>query len=176
MAGKPKWAASQRKLKLTKRWIRSANWSVENAAMESSPGEVTMHKINALTKTLAIAGTILVWLPVLAPVLVSLWLFIQRGDFHFDYLIPAEVFPIFARRGIIAALGGDTGEKISEAYRIGAIWGLCCLPVCRSSCGIANRIGYRGDWNRSVGSGLLVLGRSSFMTWQSSRWGWGESC
>jgi len=60
-----------------------------------------MSKINALTKTLAITGTILVWIPVLAPVLFSTSLFIQRGIFHFDYLLPAEAFPIALAGGLL---------------------------------------------------------------------------
>jgi hypothetical protein len=60
-----------------------------------------MRKINALTKTLAITGTILVWIPVLAPVLFSISLFIQRGGFNFDYLLPAEAFPIALAGGLL---------------------------------------------------------------------------
>jgi hypothetical protein len=47
-----------------------------------------------LTKTLAIVGTVLVWLPLLAPVLFSLVRYFQGRVFLFDYLIPAELFPM----------------------------------------------------------------------------------
>jgi len=53
-----------------------------------------MDKKNKLTKTLAIAGTILVWLPILAPVVFAVIRFIQARRFMFDFLAPAEFFPI----------------------------------------------------------------------------------
>jgi hypothetical protein len=51
-----------------------------------------MKNRNILNKILAIAGTVLVWLPVLAPVFFSAAVFIRSGTFHFDYLMPAELF------------------------------------------------------------------------------------
>jgi hypothetical protein len=51
-----------------------------------------MERKNALTKFLAIAGTVLVWFPLLAPVLLSIILYIQRQIWHVDYLMPAELF------------------------------------------------------------------------------------
>ncbi len=53
-----------------------------------------MGKRDILTKILAIAGTALVWLPILMPVMFSLWRWIQAGKFRLDYLMPAELFPI----------------------------------------------------------------------------------
>ena len=51
-----------------------------------------------LTKILAIAGTVLVWFPILAPILLTVVLFIQERSFHIDYLMPAELF-LFAMAG-----------------------------------------------------------------------------
>jgi len=53
-----------------------------------------MKKKNTLTKILAVVGTILVWLPILAPILFSLIRFLEMGGFMFDYLMPAEGFPL----------------------------------------------------------------------------------
>jgi len=47
-----------------------------------------------LTRILAIAGTVLMWFPILAPVLLSIVAVIGEGVFRFDYLMPAELFPI----------------------------------------------------------------------------------
>ena len=52
-----------------------------------------MVKKDVLTRILAIAGTVLVWLPILAPALFSVVAVIQEGTFRFDYLMPAELFP-----------------------------------------------------------------------------------
>jgi hypothetical protein len=53
-----------------------------------------MGKRDAHTKGLAIAGTVLVCLPVLLPFVLSLVLFIRARMLRFDYLAPAEVFPV----------------------------------------------------------------------------------
>ncbi len=60
-----------------------------------------MRKKNILTKTLAIAGTILAWLPVIALVVISGAGLIRRGEFHIDYLIPGELFPVFLGGGLL---------------------------------------------------------------------------
>jgi len=57
-----------------------------------------MEKMGVLTKILAIAGTVLVWFPILAPVLLSLALLVKERVFRFDYLMPAELF-LFALAG-----------------------------------------------------------------------------
>jgi hypothetical protein len=57
-----------------------------------------MDQKNTLTKVLAIGGTILVWLPILAPILLSLLPLIAERRFRFDYLMPMELF-MFALAG-----------------------------------------------------------------------------
>jgi hypothetical protein len=58
-----------------------------------------MENKGVFTKILAIVGTVLVWFPVLAPVLASVAAIIEGHMFQFDYLLPAELFPV-------ALLGG----------------------------------------------------------------------
>jgi hypothetical protein len=53
-----------------------------------------MGKRGVLTKILAIVGTVLVWLPVLAPFLFSVFHLVRTGRFLLDYLMPAELFPV----------------------------------------------------------------------------------
>jgi hypothetical protein len=53
-----------------------------------------MEKKNLFTKILAITGTVLVWLPILAPILFSLARLMSRPFFQIDYLMPAELFPL----------------------------------------------------------------------------------
>ena len=52
-----------------------------------------MEKKNILTKVLAIVGTVLMWFPILAPVVITLLGFMAGRIFRFDYLMPAELFP-----------------------------------------------------------------------------------
>ncbi len=49
-----------------------------------------MQNKNAFTKFLAILGTILAWLPVVAPLFFGIVVLIRAGLFRFDYLMPAE--------------------------------------------------------------------------------------
>lgn len=74
-----------------------------------------MEKKDVLTKILAIAGTVLVWFPILAPVLLSVVGFIGERIFRFDYLMPAELF-------LSALVGG--GLLIWAALRARLSWKL----------------------------------------------------
>ncbi len=58
-----------------------------------------MPKNNTLTKILALVGTVFACVPVLAPLFFSLILLLRARLFRFDYLMPAEFFPV-------ALLGG----------------------------------------------------------------------
>lgn len=52
-----------------------------------------MEKRNRLTIFLAVGGTVLTWLPLLAPVVFTAIRFAQTGAFQMDFLMPAELFP-----------------------------------------------------------------------------------
>lgn len=74
-----------------------------------------MAKKGTLTKVLALVGTVLVWFPILAPVLLGVVLMIQRRIFRFDYLMPAELFPLILAGGgllIWAALRARSRLKL----------------------------------------------------------------
>lgn len=64
------------------------------AAFGNAGDVAIMEKKDTFTKVLAIIGTVLVWLPILAPVVVSVSGFVARRIFRFDYLMPAELFPV----------------------------------------------------------------------------------
>ncbi len=53
--------------------------------------EGNMEKVSVLTKILAVAGTVVVWLPIVAPFFFALALLFRRGRFLLDYLMPAEL-------------------------------------------------------------------------------------
>jgi hypothetical protein len=74
-----------------------------------------MRKSDLLTKLLACIGTVLVWLPILSPALLSAIRFIAGRTLHFDYLMPAELFPV-------ALVGG--GLLLWAALRAHLRWGM----------------------------------------------------
>lgn len=47
-----------------------------------------------LTKTLSIAGTVLLWLPVLVPLVFGLLRLLRGGPLMVDFLMPAELAPV----------------------------------------------------------------------------------
>lgn len=60
-----------------------------------------MPKKDVFTKILAVAGTILVWLPLLAPVFFSTAVGIVERVFRFDYLMPAELYGLALAGGVL---------------------------------------------------------------------------
>ena len=84
-----------------------------------------MEKKGVFTKILAIVGTVLVWFPILAPILFSMVAFLRAHMFRFDYLMPAELFPSALAGGALllwAALRARAQRKL-----IG--WGLGAAVV-----------------------------------------------
>jgi len=134
-----------------------------------------MVKKDVFTTILAIAGTVLVWLPVLAPVLFSVAAVIQERAFRFDYLMPAELFPLVLvggclliwgalrarlRRGLIGwgfaiavvmLVGGQvlavvTGLASGETEPAGWWWGIVLASIIAYSLSVA-----------AIGVGGLIL-------------------
>ena len=79
-----------------------------------------MEKKDTLSKILTIVGTVLVWIPILAPVVFGFVSLGIDGIYRFDYLMPAEL-------GILAFVGGALllWATIRAKSRQGIIaWGL----------------------------------------------------
>lgn len=91
-----------------------------------------MKATNRLTKGVALVGTLLVWVPILAPILLSLILSIQKQIVRFDYLMPAELF-------VAAVVGG--GLLLWAAFR-------------------ARAYGRLIGWSLATAIGLLVSGQA----------------
>ena len=78
-----------------------------------------------LTKILAIVGTVLAWLPILAPILLTALLYLQERIFRFDYLMPAELF-------LIAVLGAGLllwASKRARSQRGLIRWGIALAAI-----------------------------------------------
>ena len=119
-----------------------------------------MENKGTLTKILAIAGTVLVWLPILAPIVFSLIRFIQRRVFQFDYLMPAEL-GLFAFGGglllLVAAIRAHSHLKL-----IGWGLGIAFVMILGGQAlafvtGLADGSTEIGGWQWALGLGSLVL-------------------
>ena len=53
-----------------------------------------MRNKDGFTKTLAVIGSVLMWIPILAPVFLSVVSMLKEHIFRMDYLMPAEIFPL----------------------------------------------------------------------------------
>ncbi len=119
-----------------------------------------MLKKNVLTRILAIAGTILVWLPVIALVVISGSVLIRRGEFHVDYLIPAELFPAFLGGGLLLLWASIR----ARCYRLWIGVGLGAVGVLIVSgqaiamlTGLATGATERGGWQWAIVLGAIIL-------------------
>ena len=94
-----------------------------------------MEKKNIFTKTLAIFGTVLIWFPVLAPFILGVGSLLRSGRFRFDYLMPAELFPIALLGGGMlfwASLRAHSHSKLigwGLAVAVGLLFGGQALAV-----------------------------------------------
>jgi hypothetical protein len=53
-----------------------------------------MERSKFWTKVIATCGSVLIWLPLAAPLVLGLIVTITDGKFIFDYLMPGEMFPV----------------------------------------------------------------------------------
>ena len=90
-----------------------------------------MEKNDAFTKMLALVGTLLVGIPIVAPFLFGALRFVRVREFLFDYLMPAELFPL-------VVVGG--GLLIWSAVRARARWKILC-------------------WSFGIAAGMLICGQ-----------------
>lgn len=87
----------------------------EHGVLAASAPAPTRKPRQRLTVFLAVAGTLLVWLPILAPLFFSLVSLTLRRGLRFDYLMPAELFPLVLAGGLAlmgAALRARTQRKL----------------------------------------------------------------
>jgi hypothetical protein len=119
-----------------------------------------MENKGVLTKILAIAGTVLVWFPILAPILFSTILFIQRQVFRFDYLMPAEL-GLFAFGGgillLVAAIRARSYWKL-----IGWGLGIALITIVGGQAlavvtGLADGTTEMGGWQWILVLGSLIV-------------------
>lgn len=79
-----------------------------------------MEKKNTLPKILTIVGTVLVWLPLLAPFVFGLISLVMDGIFRFDYLMPAELgFLVFVGGLLLVWAAYNTKQQKIVSWALG---------------------------------------------------------
>ena len=116
-----------------------------------------------LTKILAITGTILVWLTLLAPVIFWLLFSLRRRVFsleHFDYLMPAELFPVVLVGGALLVWAALRARKYIKLVAGGlslAIVALFSVQALAVLTGLAHGDTQPGGWEWALVMGMLVI-------------------
>lgn len=119
-----------------------------------------MENKGTLTKILAITGTVLVWFPLLAPVLLSVVLFVQVGMFRMDYLMPAELFPVALGGGLLllwAAIRARSRRAVigwGLGIAVGLLFGSQALAVVT---GLASGETEATGWQWALVLGSLIV-------------------
>lgn len=119
-----------------------------------------MENKGILTKILTIAGTILVWLPILAPILFAVVSLLTDGIFRFDYLMPAELGWFAIVGGILllaAAIRTRSRVKLigwSFGVVIVLLLGVMVIPAVT---GLADGSTKPGGWESTLVLGSLVI-------------------
>jgi hypothetical protein len=122
-----------------------------------------MDKKNTFTKILAAAGTVLVWLPLAAPVIFGAIRLIESRRFMLDYLMPFELFPlILIGSGLLIWAAIRARSRLKHiSWSFGAAVSLLALSqVLAVVSGLASgRIEPTGPWWISV---LILLAVATF--------------
>lgn len=119
-----------------------------------------MGKRDGLTKFLAIAGTVLVWLPLVAPVIFSTIRLIQSGRFLFDYLMPFELFPVELLGGLLliwAAFRAKSQKKLIGWSFVAAILLLAGFSALAVVTGLSSGESGATGLNWSLTFALIIL-------------------
>lgn len=112
-----------------------------------------MSKGRLTSISLALLGTVLVWVPLLAPAFLSLLAWARSSRLHFDYLLPAELFPAVLVGGtalLLAALRARARRQVigwALGVTLGSLVGGQVFAVLS---GFASGAAEPGGWPRAV--------------------------
>jgi hypothetical protein len=117
-----------------------------------------MGKQDALAKTLAIIGTVLVALPLIAPFGLGLLMIGRLGGFRLDYLMPFEIYPVtlFGMVLLVWASFRARLRKRAVGTAIGGmLGGLALGSWAAQATGIADSVQRLQAWKYFLTGGLI---------------------
>ncbi|MFN2122197.1 MAG: hypothetical protein ACK2UP_01725 [Candidatus Promineifilaceae bacterium] len=119
-----------------------------------------MHNRNTFTKALAIGGTVLVWIPLLAPLFFGVLSWILDGIFRVDYLMPAELFALVLGGGVLLLWAARRAGILFGFFAWGlgiAVLALFSSQLTAEVTGLASGETAIGGWQWALVMGLLVV-------------------
>lgn len=118
-----------------------------------------MQKRGALTKTIAIIGTIAVWLPILTPLVFAVIHYFVTKRFLVDYLTPAEL-GLLALGGACALLWAALRSKLRVKWIVWsmaiAVFLLIGSQLVAVVTGLADGSTPMGGWEWTVVLGMII--------------------
>lgn len=105
-------------------------------------------------RVMAIVGAVLVWLPIAAPLVLGVAMWIRRGRLLVDFLMPAELFPLILAGGALL-LTAALLTRQRRALVAGLLGGAVALLV--GSQGIAVATGLASGRNEPTGWRLTAV-------------------
>jgi len=118
-----------------------------------------MESKNVLFKILAITGTVLVWFPILAPLLLGVAALFTRHRFLLDYLMPAELAMLVLVGGVLlllAALWSRMRRKLIGWSLVSAAVLLVGTQGLAEVTGLASGQTEPGGWQVALVSAALI--------------------
>ena len=119
-----------------------------------------MAKRGIFTMVLAIVGTVMVWLPILAPLLFGLVSLVVDSIFRFDYLMPAELFPLTVLGGgllLWAARRAQSHLALIASSLVIAVLSLASGQLVAIVTGLASGDTPVGGWQWALALGLIIV-------------------
>lgn len=123
-----------------------------------------MGKHDALAKSLAIIGTALVILPLLAPFILGLAAMGTLGGFRLDYLMPFEIYPVtLVGVGLLvwASFQAHARKAAVGIAVAGMIGGIILASISAQATGIANSVERLEMWKYVLTSALAAISLAS---------------
>jgi len=118
-----------------------------------------MESKNVLFKILAITGTVLVWFPILAPLLLGVAALFTRHRFLLDYLMPAELAMLVLVGGVLlllSALWSRMRRKLIGWSLVSAAVLLVGTQALAVATGLASGRTEPGGWQVALVSAALI--------------------
>lgn len=112
-----------------------------------------------LTKMLAITGTVLDWLPIIGTIVLSAVSTIGSGIFLFDFLMPAEFFPLAIGGSLLLLWAGLRAKRLTRpiSWALDGVVGFLVLSQAVAILtGLSSGAVVNGGWQENLANGLLA--------------------
>ncbi len=119
-----------------------------------------MDKKRGLTRILAIAGTVLLWFPLIAMVVLAVLHLVRSGQLMADYLIPGELFFVVLAGAALLLWAALRSKILLKPVVWGCVLAVATLVLSQTMAvvtGLASGLNEFSGWRMVLVAGLLIL-------------------